>query len=45
MLIQHFENKRTLNQHDKAMGDVRKQVAKDLKMRMTVHDGEVKWSR
>ncbi len=45
MLIQHFENKRALNQHDKAMADSRKQAAKDLKMRMTVHDGEVKWSR
>ena len=45
VFIQHFENKRALNQHEKLMGDARKAAGKAMKMRMTVHDGEVKWSR
>ena len=45
MMIQHFENKRALNEHEKTMAEGRKAAAKAMKMRMTVTDGEVRWSR
>ncbi len=45
MMIQHFENKRALNEHEKMMVGGRKAAAKEMKMRMTVTDGEVRWSR
>ncbi len=45
LFILQFENKRALNQHEKLVGGMRKTVGKDLKMKMTVHDGPVKWSR
>ena len=45
MMIQHFENKRALNEHEKMMVGGRKAAAKAMKMQMTVTDGEVRWSR
>ena len=45
LFILQFENKRALNQHDKLTAGARENARKALKMRMTVHDGQVRWSR
>ena len=45
MFIQQFENKRALNEHEKLMAGIRKDAGRAMKMRMTVHDGPVRWSR
>ncbi len=44
LFIQQFENKRALNEHEKLMAGIRKSAGKAMKMRMTVHDGQVRWS-
>ncbi len=45
LFIQQFENKSALNKHEKLMAGIRKSAGKAMKMRMTVHDGQVRWSR
>ncbi len=44
LFIQQFENKRALNEHEKLMAGIRESAGKAMKMRMTVHDGQVRWS-
>ncbi len=45
LMILEFENKRALNEHEKLVGAMRETAGKDLKMKMTLHDGQVRWSR
>jgi hypothetical protein len=45
LFIQQFENKSALNQHEKLMAGIRKSGARAMKMRMTIHDGQVRWSQ
>ncbi len=45
LMILEFEGKRALNQHEKFIADRRAAVGKELKLRITVVDGPVTWSR
>ena len=45
LFILQFENKRALNQHEKMTAGAREKARKALKARMTIYDGQVKWSR
>ncbi len=45
LFIQQFENKRALNEHEKMMAELRKSGARAMKMRMTINDGQVRWSQ
>jgi len=44
LFIAQFDNKRDLNKHEKLLVDARKSAGRQMKIRMTVHDGAVKWS-
>ncbi len=45
LMIFEFEGKRALNQHVKRLADTRKNVIKELKLKVKRADGPVTWSR
>ncbi len=45
IMILEFEGKRALDQHEKFIADTRTAISKELKLRVKVVDGPVKWSR
>ncbi len=45
LMIFEFEGKRALNQHVKMLADTRKNVVKELKLKVKMVDGPVTWSR
>ncbi len=45
LMILEFEGKRALNQHEKMIADTRKNVGKELKLKVKMVDGPVTWSR
>jgi len=45
IMILEFEGKRALNEHEKMIANTRTAFIKELKMKVKVVDGPVKWSR
>ncbi len=45
LMILEFAGKRALNEHEKILAGTRKDVSKELKMKLKVVDGPVTWSR
>ncbi len=45
LLILEFEGKLALNQHEKMIADTRTALSKELKLKVKVVDGPVKWSQ
>jgi hypothetical protein len=45
LMILEFDGKRALNEHEKMIANTRTAFIKELKMKVKVVDGPVKWSR
>jgi hypothetical protein len=45
LMILEFDGKRALNQHEKMIAETRKNVIRELKLKVKTVDGPVTWSR